>query len=341
MYIRFAFIIAAVLGWHTPLQAQTVADFYRGKSVQLLIAYTAGGGYDINARLVARYIGKHIPGNPTIVPQNFPGAAGLRLANFLYNVAPKDGTTIGLFARHTPTAPLLSSDGVQFDVRRYTWLGSVSDDVSMCVSWHTSKIKTFDDLLTTPMVAGAQGTFSDAHVFTNMLRSVFGAKIKLVSGYPGTNELSLALERGEVEGRCGWGWGGIKITKPDWLETKKLNLLVQLSLQRADDLPEVPLILDRARNDRERNILKLIFARQQMAWPFVAPPDLPADRAVALRAAFDATMKDPEYLAEAKKRQLEVNPMSGVEMEKLIRELFNIPPDVVAATRDAIAEGAK
>lgn len=341
MRIGFAFLMAAVLGWHTPVQAQTVADFYRGKSIQLLIAYTSGGGYDLNARVLARHIGKHIPGNPTVVPQNFPGAAGLRLANFLYNAAPKDGSTIGIFARGSSTAPLLATDSTQFDARRYTWIGSVSDEVSLCVSWHTSTVKTFDDLLTTPFVAGAQGTVSDANMFTNMIRNLFGAKIRLVPGYPGTKELSLAIERGEVEGRCGWAWGSIKLSHGDWLATKKLNLLMQLALERAPDLPNLPTIMDRARNDREQKLLRLLFSRQQMAWPFAAPPDLPSDRAAALRAAFDATMKDPTYLAEAKQRQIEVNPMSGLAMEKFIRELYDTPADVVAATKAAIADGTK
>jgi tripartite-type tricarboxylate transporter receptor subunit TctC len=268
-------------------------------------------------------------------------AAALRLANFLYNAAPKNGPNIGIFARGSSTAPLLAPEGVQFDSRRYTWIGSVSDEVSLCVSWHTSKVKNFEDLLTMPMIAGAQGTVSDAHMFTNMLRNVFGAKIKLVPGYPDTKELSLAMERGEVDGRCGWAWGSIKISHGDWLKDKKLTLLMQLALDRAPDLPDVPLILDRARSDRERQILRLLFSRQQMAWPFAAPPDVPSDRAAALRAAFDATMKDPEYLAEAKKRRMEVNPMTGPAMEKIIRELYETPAEVVAATRAAVVDAEK
>ncbi|MCC6889751.1 MAG: hypothetical protein IT536_14560, partial [Hyphomicrobiales bacterium] len=266
-------------------------------------------------------------------------AAGLRLANFIYNTAPKDGTTIGIFARGSSTAPLISDEGVRFDSRRYTWIGSVSDEVSLCASWHTSKVKTFDDLLTTPFVAGAQGTLSDSAVFASILRGIFGAKIRVVAGYPGTNEISLAMERGEVEGRCGWAWGSIKITQSEWLKSKKLTPLIQLSLQRAPDLPDLPLIMDRARNERERQIFRLVFSRQQMAWPFAAPPDIPSDRAAALRAAFDATMKDPTYLADAKERLLEVNPMTGVEMEKLIRELYEVPANVIAATKAAMSEG--
>ena len=335
------FGLATVLLAIAPAHAQSVADFYRGKTVQLLIAYTAGGNYDLNARLLARHLGKHIPGNPTVVPQNFVGAAGLRLANLLYKVAPKDGTTIAMLGRGTPMEPLLGNTAAQYDSRRYLWLGSVSDEVSLCVSWHTAKVKGFDDLLTTPFVVGGQGPASDNDMFAIMLRSIFGAKIQLVPGYPGGNEINLAMERGEVDGRCGWSWGSMKTTRAAWLANKQINLVLQIALQRAPDLPDVALVMDRARNDRDRKILRLMFSRQQMAWPFAAPPDLPKDRAEALRGAFDATMKDPDYLAEAKQRKLEVNPVSGVALNQLIDELYATPPDVLAATKAAISEGAK
>lgn len=337
LYFAFAF----VLGWQTAAQAQEPAEFYRGKSISLLIAYTSGGNYDLHARVLAHHIGKHIPGNPSVVPQNFVGAAGLRLANFLYNVAPKDGTTIGILARGSATEPLLGNTAAQFDARRYTWIGSVADEVSICVSWHTAKVKTFEDMLTTPFVVGGQGPSSDANLFASLLRSVFGAKIRIVSGYPGTNELSLAMERGEVEGRCGWAWGSVKVSRGDWLATKKINVILQIALQRAADLPTVPLIMDLARNERERRMLRLMFSRQQMAWPFAAPPNLPPERTAVLRAAFDATMKDPDYLAEARQRGLEVNPMSGASMQALVQDLYDTPADVVAATKAAIAEGMK
>jgi tripartite-type tricarboxylate transporter receptor subunit TctC len=342
MPARFALGLVTILLALAPAHAQSVADFYRGKSVQLMIAYTAGGNYDLSARLLARHIGKHIPGNPTVVPQNYVGAGGLRLANFLYNVAPKDGSTIAMLGRGTPMEPLFGNKAAQYDPRRYTWLGTVSDETSLCVSWHTSKVKTFDDLLTTPFVVGGQGPSSDNDMFALMLRNIFGAKIKLVPGYPGGNEINLAMERGEVDGRCGWSWGAIKTTRANWLAKKQINLVLQIALRRAADLPPgVALVMERARNDRERKILQLMFSRQQMAWPFAAPPDLPKDRAAALRAAFDATMKDPEYLAEAKKRKLEVNPSDGATLNKLVEDLFSSPPDVVAATKAAISDGGR
>jgi tripartite-type tricarboxylate transporter receptor subunit TctC len=322
-------------------QAQPVADFYRGRTIQLLIGYTAGGGYDLNARVLARHIGKHIPGNPNVVAQNMAGAGSLRLANFLYNVAPKDGTAIGMVGRGMAMEPLIGGSATQYDARRYTWIGSVSDQVSLCATWHTSKVKNWGDMLKTDFTVGGEGSGSDPDMFATMIRSIFGVKIRLVSGYPGGNEINLAMERGEVDGRCGWSWSSIKITKPEWLKNKQINLLLQMALHKNSELAGVPLIMDLARSERERQILKLVLSRQEMGWPFTAPPDLPRDRADALRAAFDATMKDPDYLAEANQRRLDINPMSGAAIDKLIAELYATPPDVIAATKTAISEGVK
>jgi len=290
MRASLSFAIAALLGWQTAAQAQDPAQFYRGKSISLLIAYTSGGNYDLHARVLARHIGKHIPGQPSVVPQNFVGAAGLRLANFLYNAAPKDGTTIGILARGSSTEPVLGNSAAQFDARRYTWLGSVADEVSVCVSWHSSKVRAFEDLLTTRFIVGGQGPSSDANLFASLLRSTFGAKIQIVSGYPGTNEISLAMERGEVEGRCGWAWGSVKVSRGDWLTAKKINVILQIALQRAPDLPGVPLIMDLARNEPERKMLRLMFSRQQMAWPFAAPPGAQDLGHKNLRVSFRASL---------------------------------------------------
>ena len=340
MSLRLAFAALAAALSFMPLkaQSQSVADFYRGKSIQLMISYSAGGGYDIQARMLARYMTKYVPGNPTIVPVNYPGAAGLRLANHLYNAASKDGTVFGSLARNASTAPLLGSKGISFDPRRYTWIGSVSDEVSVCASWHTSKVKTFKDLMTAPFVAGAPGNISDAATYTKMIKNIFDAKIKLVSGYPGTNEITIAMERGEVDGLCGWVLGNINASHPDWIPNSKINILMQLSMKRSPSLPNVPLILDLARNEKEKQIFALMFSRQQMAWPFAAPPDVPADRAAALREAFDATMKDPGFIAESKKQSISVDPMKGVEMDALIKQLYATPPDVIAAAQASIAD---
>jgi tripartite-type tricarboxylate transporter receptor subunit TctC len=341
MIPRLVLALSAVLLVATPADAQPVADFYRGKTIQLLIGFSAGGNYDLSSRILARHIGRHIPGNPNVVPQNMTGAGSLRLANFLYNVAPKDGTTFGMVGRGISLEPLLGTQASKFDSRRYTWIGSVSHETSVCVSWRTSEIKSWNDFLSKPSTVGGQGPGSDDDMFTNMLRNIFGVKARLVAGYPGGNEINLAMERGEIDARCGWSWGAIKTTRFNWVTNKEINLLLQIALQKANDLPNVPLVTDYAKTDRDRQILQLILSRQQMAWPFTAPPDLPKDSADALRAAFDATMRDPEYLAEAKKRGLEVNPMSGAAIDELIAKLYTTPSDVIAAAKAAMTETGK
>ena len=340
MVARFALGLFALPLAALPAPAQSVADFYRGRTVQLLIGYTVGGNYDLTARVLARHIGRHIPGNPNVVPQNMAGAGSLRLANFLYNVAPKDGSAFGIIGRGVPMEPLLGSGAIKFDTRRYTWIGSISDETTVCAIWHTSKVKTWSDMLSTPFLVGSQGPGSD-EMFAIMIRNIFGVKLRVVSGYPGGNEINLAMERGEVDGRCGWSWGSVKTTRSDWLAKKEIVLPLQIALQGAPDLPDVPLVTNFARTDRERQILRVVLSRQQMAWPFAAPPDLPKDRAAALQAAFNATMKDPEYLAEAKQRGIEVNPMTGAEVDTLIGELYTTPPEAIAATKAAISDSGK
>jgi tripartite-type tricarboxylate transporter receptor subunit TctC len=342
MFVRVGLLVLALaLVRSDAAVAQPVADFYRGKTVTLSIGYTSGGGYDLYARVLSRHMGRHIPGNPQIVPQNMPGAGSLRVANFLYNAAPKDGTSIGMFGRGMAMEPLIGASQTQFDARKFTWLGSGSDQVSLCATWQTSPVKTWKDMLETPFTVGGEGSGSDPDMFATMIKSLFGVKVRLVSGYPGGAEINLAMERGEVDGRCGWSWSSIKITRPDWLTQKKINLTLQMALNKSPELPDVPLITEFARDDRERQILKLILSRQQTGWPFIAPPDLPADRAQALRQAFDLTMKDAEFLAEARQRKLEVNPMSGADIDALVGELYQTPPEVIAATKAVISEGSR
>jgi tripartite-type tricarboxylate transporter receptor subunit TctC len=339
MLTRIAVAVVTLAIPVAPAPAQP--DFFRGKTIAMLIGYTSGGGYDLYARVLSRHMGRHIPGNPAIVPQNMPGAGSLRVAGFLYSAAPKDGTTIGMFGRGVAMEPLIGSTAAAFDARKFTWLGSGSDQVSLCATWHTSPVKTWDDMLKLPFTVGGEGPGSDPDMFAIMLKNLFGAKLKLVSGYPGGPEVNLAMERGEVDGRCGWSWSSIKITRSDWLKDKRINLVLQMALQKSAELPDVPLVMDAARNDRERQILRLMLARQAMGWPFIAPPDLPAERAQVLRQAFDDTMRDPEFLAEAKQRLLDVNPMRGVDIGKLITELYQTPSEVIAATKAMIVEGAR
>ena len=235
-----------------PAQAQSVEEFYRKTPVQLLIGFPVANAYDTYGRAVARHLGKHIPGNPTVIPVNRPGAGSLTAANFLYNAAPKDGATIAHFNRSIPLEPLMGNTAAKFDGRKFTWLGSVGNEVSVCVGWHTAAVKTWSDLLTKEFVAGAAGLGADTGVFPTVLKNLFGAKIKIITGYPGGGEMSIAMERREIDGRCGWSWSGVKSSKPEWLSGKQINVLVQLGLQKTAELPDVPLIIDQATNDEQR-----------------------------------------------------------------------------------------
>jgi len=309
--------------------AQDAAAFYAGKNLELYIGYSVGGGYDLYARTIARHIGKHIPGNPTVVVKNMEGAGSLRLANWLYNVAPKDGTVFGTIGRGTPFDPLFGHKGASFDATKFTWIGSANHEVSVCVAWHTSGVVKFEDLLTKELTVGGTGSAADTDQFPKIVNGVLGTKMRVITGYPGGNDVGLAMERGEVKGRCGWSWSSVKSTHPAWLAEKKINVLVQLALAKHPDLPDVPLITDLAKTDEQRQVLKLIFARQVMGRPYLAPPALPKDRVDTLRKAFMDTMRDPEFLADAEKSQLEINPVSGDEIEKLVKEVYATPPEVV------------
>ncbi len=326
----FAYAVAATALALLPATAgaQSVADFYRGKTVDLYIGYSAGGGYDIYARFLARHIGKHIPGNPSVVPKNMEGAGSLRLANWLYNVAPKDGTAFGIIGRGTGFDPLLGQQRAQFDATKYNWIGSANNEVSVCVAWHTSGVTRFEDMLTKPLIVGGTSASADTDQFPRITNGVLGTKMRVVTGYPGGNEVGLAMERGEVQGRCGWSWSSVKSTHQKWLDEKKFTILVQLALEKHSELPDVPLITDLAKTDDQRQILKLIFARQVMGRPFVAPPNVPPERTAALRKAFMDTMKDKDFLADAEKAQLEITPVAGDEIQKLITELYATSPTI-------------
>ena len=317
------FLVAAV-----PSRAQSPAEFYRNKTVDLYIGYSVGGAYDLYARMLARHMGKHIPGNPNVLPKNMEGAGSLRLANWLYNVAPKDGTAFGIIGRGTGFDPLLGNKAAQFDATKFAWVGSANNEVSICVAWNTSGITKFEDLLTKELVVGGTSTSADTDQFPRIVNGVLGTKMKVVTGYPGGNEVGLAMERGEVQGRCGWSWSSVKSTHQKWIDEKKFSILVQLAFDKHPDLPNVPLIIDLAKTDEQRQILRLIFARQVMGRPFVGPPGIPMDRTEALRNAFMATMKDKDFLADTAKAQMEITPVSGARVQALVQEIYATPPEI-------------
>jgi tripartite-type tricarboxylate transporter receptor subunit TctC len=333
---RLFWILVACAALCSAAHAQSVADFYKGKNIDLQIGYSVGGGYDLYARLLARHLGKHIPGNPTVLPQNMPGAGSLRLTNWLYTAAPKDGSVIGAISRGTSFDPILSRPGTQFDAVKFSWIGSANNEVSVCASSSRSGVATFDDLKTKELIVGSAGVSSDDDQFPRVLNRVFGTKMKVVGGYPGGNDVILAIERGEVNGRCGWSWSSMKSAQAAWLTENKVNLLAQFALSKHPDLPKVPLIIDLARNDEERQILRLIFARQSLGRPFVGPPGIPADRLKALREGFEATMKDKEFLAEADKLKLEVNPLTGQQVEDLVKQVYTETSPAIAKQAAAL-----
>ena len=317
-------------------RAQPAGEFYKGKNIELYIGYSVGGGYDIYARLLARHMGKHLPGNPTLVPKNMEGAGSLRLANWLYRVAPKDGTAFGTIGRGIPFDPLLGGKGAQFKATEFGWIGSANDEVSVCAAWGTSPITRFEDLYTRELIVGGTGATADTDFFPKIVNGVLGTKMRVISGYPGGNDITLAMQRGEVHGRCGWSWSSIKTNHPTWVKDGTLKLLVQLSLDKHEDLPNVPVIMEKVKTDEQRAILRLVFARQVMGRPFLAPPGVPAERMVLLRKAFMETMKDREFLAEAEKMKLEITPVSGEKVQDLVAEVYRTPGAIVQKAVEAV-----
>ena len=314
-----------------PVRAQPVEEFYRGKTVTVLVGFTAGGGYDVYARLLGRHIGRHIPGNPSVVVQNMPGAGSLKATQYVYGIAAKDGLTLATVSRGMATDPLLND--AKFDATRLTWIGSVTSETSICASWQTSPIKTWDDMFKREFTLGGIATGADPDTFALVMRNLFGAKVRLVTGYPGGNDINLAMERGEVDGRCGWSWSSLKSQK-NWL--RQISPLVQFAVVRNTELPNVPWAIERAASDEARQVLRLLTAGQFLGRPFFSTPDLPAERKAALRAAFDATMKDPQFLAEAEKIDLEVTPVAAPAIDAFLADIYRTPKAVVQKAVAAI-----
>ncbi|MGE0626623.1 MAG: Bug family tripartite tricarboxylate transporter substrate binding protein [Hyphomicrobiaceae bacterium] len=308
-------------------------DFYKGKQLNILIAFQAGSGYDVYGRTLGRHIAKYIPGHPTIVPNNMPGGGGIVVANNLYNLAPKDGTTIGLFSRSNNLDPLFGTPQAKFDPRKLSWLGSMGDEVSICISWHASKFKTWEDLKKSEFVAASTSNSADTGVYPTLFNELLGTKFKVVNGYKGGPSMSKAIESGEADGRCGWSWSAAKATKLQWVKDKKIHILLQAGLDKASDLPNVPLALDLATDPKQRDVMELAFTPQAIAWAFSAPPGVPADRLAILRKAFEQTLKDKDFLSEANRQQMNIKYMPGDEVLRRINKLYASPSDIVAKAK--------
>ncbi len=319
---------ALLIGAAGTSSAQTPEAFFSGKTINVIVGFEAGGGYDAYARLLARHMGRHA-GGANIVVQNRPGAGSLVAANYLFNVAPKDGTVFGIISSGVLFDPLFGNKAAQFEATEFSWLGSINREVSTCQIWHTAPVKNFEDARTTSISVGGTGAGADSHLFPQTLNNVLGTKFKIVSGYPGATSVFLAMERGELDGICGIYWSTLKAQRADWLREGILRPLVQLALQKHPEYPDVPLVLDFARTPEERGALELVFAPMALARPFLGPPGIPADRLAYLRGAFEATMQDPEFKAEADRLKLEVSPMSADEIVALLRRLYQTPPNIV------------
>ena len=327
--------LAALVAFGGLAGADDIADFYKGRDVSLIIGYSVGGGYDAYARLLARYIGKHIPGTPSIIPQQMTGAGSLRSANYIYSVAVKDGSVFGTFSRSMGIAPLMGQ--AEFDSRKFSWLGSVTDDNTTCVMSDKSPIKNWNDFLTKPSKLGGLGADADPDIWALLYKNVFGAKVQLVTGYPGTNDVTLAMERGEVDGLCGLSWSTIKTRHGEWLSDHSVNIIVQAALKKEPEMASVPLATDLVSNPQQLQILRLLLASQAMARPFAAPPGVPEDRKKALIAAFDATMTDADFLAEAQKLNFDVRPVTAATIDALLAEVYATPKDVLDKAAKAIS----
>lgn len=321
-----------------PAFAQSVEEFYKSHPVTIMVGFNVGNIYDTVTRTVARHIGKHIPGNPTVIPVNRPGAGSLAAANQVFNTSPRDGTVIGVFNRSIPTEPLLgNSTAAKFDATKFTWIGNVGNEISVCVTGRQTGAKTWNEFISKPMSIAATSTSADTGVYPLLLNSMFGAKLKLVTGYQGGADMTLALERGEVDARCGWSLAGVKIARPTWLKDGQVNFPVQLGLRASPELAGVPAIVEMAKNEQQRRILKLILSRQELAYAFASPPDMPEDRTKALRTAFDLTMKDPDFLSEAGKSGIEVAAMNGDQVDRLMKDMYETPADLIAEARRVIS----
>jgi tripartite-type tricarboxylate transporter receptor subunit TctC len=316
--------------------AQSVAEFYNGRQISLTVGSTPGGGYDTQARLVARHLGKHIPGNPTIVVQNMPAAGSLAATNHMYNIAPKDGSAIALVQRGMLLIKNWNPSAVRFDLGKFNWIGSINSEVALAASWHTAPHRTAQDLFEKELVVGATNGI-DPETTPRLLNALIGTKFKVVTGYPGVTEVILAMERGEVQGIGDWSVSSIKTARPNWLPEKKINVLMQIALERDPEFAQVPFALDFVKNDADRKVMELYLTQKTVARPVLAPPGVPADRIAALRDGFAALARDKDFLADSAKAKLDVAPVVGAEVDKVIALITSASPETAERLGKAIA----
>jgi len=316
----------------TSTVAQSGVDFYRGKTVHVLIGVGVGGDYDVQGRFLSRHIGRHIPGTPAVVPENMTGAGGLKMTNYLYELAPKDGTYIGVIPNNFPALQASGGQGVQFDAAKFQWLGAMTRETNTMVVWHTTGVKTVEDMRHTEVVAGASGRGAITYTFPAMMNELLGTKFKIVTGYAGGNEINLAMERGEVGARIN-SWASWKVTRPDWLRDKKIVIIAQGG-RRSPDLADVPSVEDLAKTDDDRQVIQMLMSGAALGRPFAIPPGVSPQHVATLRKAFDEMTKDPVVLAEAATAKMELDPLSGEEMQAMMVALLKTPKAIADRARD-------
>jgi tripartite-type tricarboxylate transporter receptor subunit TctC len=337
LYCAIAFLLMGFPN-ASPVQADPVADFYRGRTVHILIGVNVGGGYDMEARLIARFIGKHIPGNPTVVPQNMIGAGGIKMANYLYAVAPQDGTAIGMFPNTLIAAQAVGISGVQYDANRFSWLGSMSTSPLTFGVWHTAGVRNLKDARTKEVIAAASNPGAITYTFPRLLNEMLGTKIRVVSGYQGNSTMTLAMERGEAQAVTN-SWDSWRATHMHWIRDKKVNLLVQTQPKSRDpELADVPSVQELARNENDRRVIDLVVAGDAMGKPMAIAPNAPPERVRALLAAYEATLRDPEFIKAAISARTEINAVSGDRLQEIVARVLSTPDDLKARARKIIAE---
>jgi tripartite-type tricarboxylate transporter receptor subunit TctC len=322
-------LLFAAAAWPASTSAQTVEEFYRSKPITMLIGGGAGGGYDTYARIFARHLSRHIPGNPNIIAKNMPAAAGLAAASALYTTADKDGSTIAAFTNGAAMDPLFGNASARFDAQKFNWLGSIGKLQNICATWHRSEVKSIAAARAREVIVAAAGATSNSAIVPRTLNTLLGTKFKVIAGYDTGAGLTLAIERGEAEGICGLSWSTIKASRPHWIMDRLLNIIVQMSLTKLPELPDVPSALDLVADRENKQVLELILIRQEAGRPFAAPPGVPAHRLAALRRAFDATLADDEFRADAQKAQLEIEPLAAAEIETLLATAYGAPNTIV------------
>lgn len=327
---------AAVVAISFPAAAQSLADFYKGKSVSLIVSTGEGGTYDTVARSIARYMPKHIPGAPSVILRYMPGAGHVVATNYMYNQAPKDGTYIATIGNSIPQSKALDGKGIRFDARKFNWLGTTGISNLMTAAWAASGVKTIDDAFKNEVTAGSTGSGSGTMLYPTITNNVVGTKFKIISGYRKATEIDLAMERGEVVVRAGFSLGSISNEHPDWIAEKKVNFLFQVGGIREDRYPDVPLMSDLGKTPEQKQLMAVLSAPVALGRPYLAPPDMAADRVKALRAAFDGTLKDSEFLAEAEKLKFDLRPLGADETAKIVRETIEVPPAVAEKAKEIL-----